>query len=71
MLVEDQKSVYALDKGDPNYDSTEDSEKTVFREKTLIEGSEAYDRVKEYKMAASGDDRGTSIQTISARLGYG
>ena len=52
VLVEDQSPVYALDKGDPNYDSTEDSVKTVFREKTLIEGSEAYDRVKEYKMAS-------------------
>jgi programmed cell death protein 4 len=52
VLVDDQSPVYALDKGDPNYDSTEDAEKTVFREKTLIQGSEAYDRVKAYKMAS-------------------
>ena len=71
VLVDDQSPVYALDKGDPNYDSTEDAEKTVFREKTLIQGSEAYDRVKAYKMASEATiEEYFDSNDMQARLGY-
>ena len=53
VMMDDMSPVYALDKGDPNYDSMEDVDtKTFYKETSLIKGTEAFDRVKEYKIAS-------------------